>query len=110
MTSKPQILRELARRDIEASVGFYAVEAGEQVALRFVDALEGALRSIGRHPAAGPPRFGQDVDLPGLRSRPLNGFPYTVFYIEREDHVDIWRVLHAHRDIPAWLREPASLV
>lgn len=106
MTRNPPILRDLARRDVEAAVDFYAAEAGEQVALRFVDALEGALRSIGRHPAAGSPRFGQDLDLPGLRTRVLNGFPYLVFYIEREDRVDIWRVLHAHRDIPAWLRDP----
>jgi toxin ParE1/3/4 len=25
--------------------------------------------------------------------------------VERSDHVDVWRVLHAERDIPAWMRE-----
>ncbi|HEV2533456.1 type II toxin-antitoxin system RelE/ParE family toxin [Phenylobacterium sp.] len=106
MTPKPSILRQLARGDIEAAVDFYAAEAGEPVALRFVDALETALRMIGRHPAAGSPRLGQELDLPGLRTRLLNGFPYLVFYVERQDHVDVWRVLHGHRDIPAWLQEP----
>jgi toxin ParE1/3/4 len=27
-----------------------------------------------------------------------------VFYVEREDHIDVWRVVHAQRDIPAWMR------
>jgi toxin ParE1/3/4 len=28
-----------------------------------------------------------------------------VFYIERDDQVDVWRVLHAQRDIPDGLRD-----
>lgn len=31
-------------------------------------------------------------------------FPPSDFYVEREDHVDVWRVLHGQRDIPAWLQ------
>jgi len=31
-------------------------------------------------------------------------FPYLAFYVERADHVDVWRVLHGARDIPAWLK------
>lgn len=23
--------------------------------------------------------------------------------VERDDHIDIWRVLHSQRDIPAWM-------
>jgi toxin ParE1/3/4 len=26
-----------------------------------------------------------------------------VFYVEAGRDIDVWRVLHAHRDIPAWL-------
>jgi toxin ParE1/3/4 len=29
-----------------------------------------------------------------------------VFYVERPDHIDVWRVLHGQRDIPAWMQEP----
>ena len=32
--------------------------------------------------------------------------PYLVFYVERPDHIDVWRVLHSQRDIPAWMQEP----
>lgn len=31
-------------------------------------------------------------------------FPYLVFHMPREDHVDVWRVLHGERDIPAWMQ------
>nr|MEA2799523.1 toxin ParE1/3/4 [Phenylobacterium sp.] len=33
-------------------------------------------------------------------------YPYLIFYVERDSHVDVWRLLHAERDIPAWLQEP----
>jgi toxin ParE1/3/4 len=106
MTAKPVVLRELARRDIEAAAQFYLAEAGEAATLRFIDAVERAVASIGRHPGAGAPRYGHELDLPWLRTRLLKRFPYLVFYIERDDHVDVWRVLHAQRDIPTWLQEP----
>jgi hypothetical protein len=44
--------------------------------------------------------------LPGLRHRRLARFPWLVFYVERDDHIDIWRVLDARRDIPTWLDDP----
>lgn len=31
------------------------------------------------------------------------GFPPLVFYLETKDCIDIWRVLHTARDIPAWM-------
>ena len=105
MTAKPVIPRAEARQDVEAAVDFYAVEAGEAVALRFIDALESAYRPISRQPGAGSPRHAHELDLPGLRSRMLKGYPYLVFYIERDSHMDVWRALHAQRDIPAWLQE-----
>ena len=44
-----------------------------------------------------------ELNLPGLRSWPLTHYPYLVFYLERADHVDVWRVLHGQRDIPGSL-------
>lgn len=106
MSAKPVWPRELARRDIEAAIEFYRAEAGPQVALRFVAALERALQALARHPASGSPSYGQALEIPGLRSRRIGRFPYLIFYLEREDHLDVWRLLHAHRDIPAWLQAP----
>ena len=33
-------------------------------------------------------------------------YPHCVFYLERSDHIDVWRVLHGQRDIPASMQEP----
>jgi toxin ParE1/3/4 len=45
------------------------------------------------------------LNLPGLKSWPLTRYPCLVFYVERPDHIDVWRVLHGQRDVPAWMRE-----
>jgi toxin ParE1/3/4 len=73
------------------------------VALRFVDALQDAYRVISVRPASGSPRYAHELDLPGLRSRRLVRFPYMIFYLERSDHIDVWRVLHVQRDIASWI-------
>lgn len=106
MSGKPVIPRELARRDVEQALDHYLAEAGRDAALGFVEALRQAYRLIGDHAGAGSSRHAHELALPGLRSLMLRGYPYLVFYLERETHVDVWRVLHARRDIPAWLGEP----
>lgn len=107
MKAKPVIPREAAHRDVDEAVEYYLAEGSEQAALGFIDALEQAYGHIGRHPATGSPRYAHELDLPGLRVWPLKRYPYLVFYVEREDHIDVWRVLHSQRDIPAWMHEPA---
>ena len=49
--------RALARGDVDEAVAFYLSEAGQTVALGFVEALREAFRRISRHPAAGSPRY-----------------------------------------------------
>ena len=108
MSDKPVVLRERARNDIDDAVELYIDEAGPTVALAFVDALEHALRGIGEHPAAGSPRYAQELDVPGLRFRPAGKFPYLIFYVETGSEIDVWRVLHGARNIPEWMREPGE--
>lgn len=103
MKSKSVIPRALAERDINEALNFYLAEANGKVALGFIDALERAYRLIGERPDAGSNRYAHELDLPGLRGWPLRGYPYVVFYVAREDHIDVWRVLHATRHIPAWM-------
>ena len=105
MSSLPIIPRELARRDAEQAVDHYLDEAGRDVAYSFIDALEAAYAQIAENPAASSPRWGYEINLPGLRSYKLKRFPYLVFFMAREDHVDVWRVLHTQRDIPSWLQD-----
>jgi toxin ParE1/3/4 len=106
VSPKRIIPRQRANRDIDEAVDYYLRDAGEKAALGFIDALDRAYRHIPRHPATGSPRYAHELDLPGLRSWPLKRYPYLVFYVERDDHIDVWRILHAERDIPAWMREP----
>ena len=106
--SKPVLLRKAAEEDVEAAVRWYAAEAGNEVARRFVAAARAAFNELGRHPSMGSPRYAHELDLPGVSSWPLKSFPYVVFYRDSVvfyrdsgETVDVWRVLHAHRDIPA---------
>lgn len=103
MKSKPVIPRELANRDVDEAIGHYLSEDARQAALGFIEALAQAYVHIGRHPATGSPRYAHELELPGLRSWPLTRYPHLVFYIERSDHIDVWRVLQGQRDIPVWL-------
>ena len=101
MTAKPVIPRARAHADVNLAVEYYADEAGADVAVGFIDALEQAYTCIGEISAAGSTRWAHELNLPGLRTIGLKGFPWLVFYLEFETHVDVWRVLHAKRDMPA---------
>ncbi len=107
MKSKPVIPRELANRDVDEAVDHYLNNGADQAALGFIEALEQAYAHIGRHPASGSPRYAHELNLPALRFWPLPRYPHLVFYIERTDCIDVWRVLHGQRDIPAWMHDPS---
>ena len=106
MKTKPVVPRELANQDVDEAITHYLSEDTAEAALGFIDALERAYSHISQHPSTGSPRYAHELNLPGLRSWPLTRYPYLVFYLEQPDHIDVWRVLHGHRDIPAWMAEP----
>jgi len=108
VNAKPVVPREQANRDIDEAIAYYLGEKAEQAASGFIDSLERAYAHISLHPATGSPRYAHELNLPGLRSWPLDRYPYMVFYVERRDHIDVWRLLHGQRDIPAWMWEPNS--
>lgn len=103
MTDKRVVLSAQARRDIRQITAWYREEGGTPLALQWVAAMEDGLRYIGAHPKAGSPRYATTLQLGDLRFFPVNGFPYLVFYFERQQQIDIGRVLHTRRDIPAWM-------
>ena len=102
---KDIVPRELANRDVEEAVDHYLVEATAKVALGFVDELEKAYARIGRHPESGSPRCAHQLGLADLRFWRLGRYPHLIFYVERDEHIDVWRVLHEQRDIPTWMSE-----
>ncbi|WP_298720091.1 type II toxin-antitoxin system RelE/ParE family toxin [uncultured Ferrovibrio sp.] len=106
MKPKPIIPREQANRDVDDAIAFYLNEGAEQAALGFIDALELTYTHIRQMPASDSPRYAHELNLPGLRCWPLSHYPYLVFYVETADRIDIWRILHGQRDIPAWMEGP----
>ena len=96
-------LRTLAAVDVDAAVNHYREEAGSQAALDFVDALEAAISHLRHYPNSGSRRLAFELEIPELLSWSLQRFPYLIFYVPLEDRIDIWRVLHARRDIPTHL-------
>jgi toxin ParE1/3/4 len=102
---KPVRLRRRAADDIDTAVACLLTKGGTSVASKFVNAIEAALVHVGRHPHGGTLRFSYELDIPHLRAWPLAQFPYLVFYVERDHEIDVWRVLHTRRDIPATLAD-----
>ncbi len=104
MKSRPVILREVARRDVDEAISYYLSENPEKAALGFIDALQQACARISRYPAIGITRYAHELGLPGLRCCLMKRYPYLLFYVERDECMDVWRVLHSQRDIPAWMQ------
>ncbi len=98
--AKSVIPRRLAELDIEAAIGFYLAELSPKAAVGFIDTLERAYAHIAQHPESGSLRYAIELDLPGLRFWAPKHYPYLIFYLEEDDYIDVWRVLHAHKDIP----------
>ena len=101
MSAKPVRPRPRALLDVELAIEWFLDHEERQAALGFIVDLETAYRHIGDYPQTGSLRYAYELALDGLRFWPLGGYPYLVFYVERDDHIDVWRVLQERRDIPA---------
>jgi toxin ParE1/3/4 len=104
--AKPVRLRELAATDLEESSEYYRQHSGVSTALEFIDAVERAIRRIGRNPNVGSLRFAYELGIPDLRAWPVPKFAHIVFYVDADDVIDVWRILHSRHDLPATLRDP----
>lgn len=103
--AKPVRFRDLASADLEAAADYYVAEASHDVAARFVDAVEAAARRVGKSPGIGTLRFAYELSIPELRAMTVGRFPYVMFYVEHPDAVEVWRLLHTSRDLPASLQD-----
>ncbi len=107
--SKPVVPRVLAEDDLDRGVDYYVMAASTDVAVDFLNDFENAVAYISQFPATGSPKYGYEPSLAGIRFWPLKKFPYLIFYIETEDQIDVWRVMHGSMDITAELHDPDSL-
>jgi toxin ParE1/3/4 len=104
VTPKPVRLTVAARRDVGGILAHYRREAGVPIADAFVDALQQALGFLAQNPAAGSLRYAYQTGIPGLRIWPIRRYPHLVLYLDGEHVLEVVRVLHGKRDIPASLR------
>ncbi|MEJ7686589.1 MAG: type II toxin-antitoxin system RelE/ParE family toxin [Variovorax sp.] len=100
---KPALRSALAEQDIQDALDYYLREA-PHVADGFIDELENASLYIETNPRTGSPSYAHALDIPRLRFWALHRFPYALFYIEHGDHLDVLRLVHMSRDIPASLQ------
>jgi len=96
--TKPYVLRPQARDDRRAEVLYYRQEAGASVAEKLVKAMAKALQDLERNPAIGSPTLGKLLGIDQLRTWRLQGFPLSFWYFEREDHIDVIRLVGQRQD------------
>ena len=101
--AKPVRLRERAHDDLDRAVAYYATEGGADLAERFIDAVQAARDHLAMFPLTGSLRFAHETGIEELRSWSLRRFPYLVLCLDRDTYVDVLRVLHTRRDVPATL-------
>jgi toxin ParE1/3/4 len=98
-------IRPAADADVDDAALFIAQDNLE-AALRFYNAVDRTYRQIQEHPERWP-RYDLDhPQLAGLRKRSVVRYKnYLVFYLVDNGSVEIIRVLHGARDIPAVIAE-----
>lgn len=107
--SKPVVPRVRAEDDLDRACDHYLSAAGTDVAVNFLHDFESAIELISNFPAMGSPKYGYEPSLAGIRFWPMKKFPFLIFYLETEQQIDVWRVMHGKMDITAELHDPDSL-
>jgi len=97
----PLVRHARADLDIDEALDHY-LGASVAAAEGFVDALQRAFTHIQRGPASGSPRWADELNIAVLCSWRCASYPHLVFYPLLPDRIEVWRVLHFKRDIPAW--------
>lgn len=88
--SLPLTLRPRAEADLDAAFRWYE-ERLAGLGEGFLHSVDACLARIQRHPEAYP-----EVQ-PRVRRAPLRRFPYAIFYVIREDRIDVLAAYHARR-------------
>ena len=98
----------VANSDFDLQYRWYLEDAGEEVAERYLDAVEATLRNLAIHPGLGRPREFRHPSLKDIRSFRVNP-PFQVHLIfYRYNSVELLaeRLMRGSRDLPHRLAEP----
>ncbi len=92
-------IRPAAREDILRQYRYYLIEQNaEEIAQRFLEAIQNGLDQLHRHPRIGSPKIFSNPALAGLRSWPVPGFPAIRIYYLLGEEIRVIRILHGKRD------------
>jgi toxin ParE1/3/4 len=98
-------IRPRADAEIDSLADYIAHDSFD-AAMRFLDAIQKTFDLIDEQSGIGPLLYAHLPMLEGLRVSLVSGFEnHLVFYIERLGYIDVLRVLHGARDIPAALKD-----
>ena len=91
------------RRRAEEDVleqALYIARDNPDAAVRYLEAVDAALRSLGRTPKLGGLYKSRNPTLKSLRRLIVPGFKsYLIFYLDLPSTIDVIRVLHGARDL-----------
>ncbi len=98
MTKKIVIMPK-ASQDLDDCFA-YISQDNPKIALQFFDLTRLTIAQIARMPGIGSVFESNNIRLQGLRKWAVKDFrKYLIFYIDRDEVVEIVRILHATRDI-----------
>lgn len=96
----------LATTDIHELADHFFERAGRAVALRFIDHAERAFDQLLTMPRIGALLGLDELPYEDIRRWHIDGFGHLmILYREMADGIEIVRVLHTARDVPALLRD-----
>ncbi|MEO0377904.1 MAG: type II toxin-antitoxin system RelE/ParE family toxin [Cyanobacteria bacterium P01_A01_bin.17] len=106
--SKRITIRPRASQDIDKHYDFISQE-NPDAALRFFDAVRVTIAQIARMPGIGNLYPVRQPHLQGIRKWAVKGFrKYLIFYFDRDEAVDVVRILYASQDIASILDKDAG--
>jgi toxin ParE1/3/4 len=93
------ILRPRASQDLDDHFAYIA-QTNLETALQFFDSARLTIAQIARTPGMGSLYLVDNSRLQGLRKWAVKGLrKYLIFYFERDDAIEVVRILYAMRDI-----------
>lgn len=102
---KPIIRRPKAAEDVEHHA-MYIADGSIDAALRFLERAEQTIKGLALFPSSGSLFPSRNPEFAGLRTKLVKDFPnHVVFYVEREDAIEVVRLLRGGQDMSVELEK-----
>lgn len=102
------VIRPQADSDIDTAFD-YLKQDNPKVAIDFLNAVEHNFSLIKQNPKIGSCKYEGLFPVKGLRFFKTGKFPWLIFYFYNHPTIDIVRILHSTRDLPAALSTSTNL-